>query len=202
MRGVRPAGGGQRPQVPFRAAGQWNESTYADRREDLEAVLNLVLTGRRFEGISIDATRVGLAGHSLGGYTVLGLAGGWPAWKDSRVKAVLALSPYCSPYAAKGQLGRLKTPVMYQGGTRDSGVTPTVKKPGGAYDQSSKPKYYVEFEGAGHLAWTNLNKMYAPSIEAYSVAFFDAYLKGETAQLEQSMGNARSSDVSDLRAAR
>jgi len=40
-----------------------------------------------------------------------------------------------------------------------SGVTPTVKKNGGAYDQSVKPKYYVELDGTGHFVWTNLNRM-------------------------------------------
>ena len=32
-----------------------------------------------------------LAGHSLGGYTVLALAGAWPSWKLANVRAVLAL---------------------------------------------------------------------------------------------------------------
>jgi hypothetical protein len=71
-----------------------------------------------------------------------------------------------------------------------------------AYEKTAKPKFYVEFAGAGHFAWTNLNRRYQRSIEAYGVAFFDAYLKGETKRLSQLLGSGRPNDVSDLRAAR
>ncbi len=169
-----------RPAAPFGNADAWSEATYRDRYKDIEAVLDAVLREKSFEGVPVDRQRVGLAGHSLGGYTALGVAGAWPSWKDHRIKAVLALSPYVSPYVAKGNLPHLDVPVMYQGGTLDFGITPTVKRFNGAYDLSSSPKFYVEFDGAGHLAWTNLNKRYQELIDSYSVAFFDRYLKGET----------------------
>ena len=54
----------------------------------------------------------------------------------------------------------LDAPVMYQGGTRDIGITPFINKGNGAYPQSPAPKYYVEFDGAGHFAWTDLNPKY------------------------------------------
>jgi hypothetical protein len=38
----------------------------------------------------------------------------------------------------------------------------------------------VEFDGAAHLAWTGFNRIYHESIAAYSVAFFDHYLKAQT----------------------
>jgi predicted dienelactone hydrolase len=119
--------------------------------------------------------------------------------KDSRVKAVLALSPYCSPFLAKTRLGELGTPVMYQGGTRDFAITPMVKKADGAYDQSKKPKFYVELDGAGHFAWTDLNRTYVSSIDAYSVAFFDAYLRNRRDGLTKLMHGGRPENVSDLR---
>ena len=92
-----------RPQEPFLDASQWS-ATYKDRDVDIESVLDAVLRGPSFRGVPIDRERVGIAGHSLGGYTML-LAGGWPSWKDGRIKAVLAFSPHCSPYIAKGGLG-------------------------------------------------------------------------------------------------
>jgi predicted dienelactone hydrolase len=194
--------GGQKPEEPFRDAAKWNLETYRDRREDMEAVLNAALSTSEFGGVPVDTQRVGLAGHSLGGYTVLGLAGGWVEWKDTRIKALLALSPYCSPYLIKGQLANLNIPVMYQGGTRDFGVTPMVNKRGGAYDLSSKPKYYVELDGAGHFAWTDLNHAYASPIDAYSVAFFNAYLKGQRDDLTKLFHEDRPPQaISDLRSA-
>src|SRR5216683_4090260 len=180
----RLGGGVKKPEEPLRDVDKWSDATYRDRRADMEAVLDEVLAARTFEGVLIDAGRVGIAGHSLGGYTVLGLAGGWASWKDPRVKAVLALSPHCSPFVVKGDLRTMNVPVMYQGGTLDLGESPVVRKAGGGYEQSSKPKFYVELDGAGHFAWTNLNRKYQASIDAYSVAFFDAYLKSETMQLD------------------
>jgi len=41
-----------------------------------------------------------------------------------------------------------------------------------ALDKTSKPKFYVEFEGAGHFAWTDWNRRYQTAIEAYGVALF------------------------------
>lgn len=191
----------QKPEEPFRDVEKWNDHTYIDRREDMEAILDAALAGQGFEGVPVDTSRVGIAGHSLGGYTALGLAGGWASWKDSRLKAVLALSPHCSPFVVRGQLSKMATAVMYQGGTRDLGETPMVKKTGGAYDQSAKPKYFIELDGAGHFAWTNLNHTYIPTINAYSVAFFNAYLKGEKEELSRLTEGGRPKDISDLRSA-
>lgn len=168
-----------RSQEPFHSPSTWSETTYRDRGADLEAVLDTILKNKSFQGVPIDDGRIGLAGHSLGGYTVLALAGAWPSWKDRRVKAVLALSPYCTPFIAKGDLRHLDVPVMYQGGTLDFGITPFVRRPGGAYDITSAPKYFVELDGASHFAWTNLNRSYQSVINEYAVAFFDQYLKGE-----------------------
>ena len=165
------------PDKPFRQPEAWSDATYRDRGDDIESVLDAVLKAKSYASVPIDPNRVGLAGHSLGGYTVLALAGAWPSWKDKRVKAVLALSPYCAPLITKGDLAHLGVPVMYQGGTLDVTVTPFVSRPGGAYDVSSAPKYYVEFKAAGHFAWTNVNKLHHAAIDDYATAFFDRYLK-------------------------
>jgi predicted dienelactone hydrolase len=165
------------PEEPFRNADGWNDATYTDRRDDLEAVLDAVLKNKSFQGVPIDASRVGLAGHSLGGYTALALAGAWPSWKDPRIKAVLAMSPFCTPFFKKGDLGHLDVPVMYQGGTGDFAVTPTVARPGGGYDLTSPPKYFVEFAMAGHLAFTDAIPTHHDLMERFALAFFDRYLK-------------------------
>ncbi len=186
-------------QEPFFDPTAWSETTYRDRAADLEAILDTVTKAGTFQGVPINPDRIGLAGHSLGGYTVLGLAGAWPSWKDSRVKAVLAVSPYCTPYIRKGDLSHLDVPVMYQGGTLDFGVTPYVRRRGGAYDLTSAPKFYVEFHGASHFAWTNLSKSYQPTILAYALAFFDRYLKGEADPLARLYDRPWPEGVSEIR---
>ncbi len=80
---ARQAGTRKPPERPLGDASQWDDSTYRVRAADVKAVLDAALAGKSFEGVPVDAARVGLAGRSLGGYTVLGLAGGWPSWKDS-----------------------------------------------------------------------------------------------------------------------
>jgi predicted dienelactone hydrolase len=166
----------------------WNETSRADRRQDVEAVIDHLLKDNEF-GPAIDPEKIGLAGHSLGGYTVMGVAGGWPSWLDPRVRAVLAMSPYVMPFQVKNTLGNVHVPVMYQGGTLDAGITPFLKGPKGAYAVANPPVYFVELRGAGHLAWTNCGNEHttesclahvtnARLIAEYGVAFFDRHLKG------------------------
>ena len=166
-----------RAEIPFRDPGKWNESSYRDRADDIRRLVGAIGTDNRFR-LRTDLSRVALAGHSLGGYTVLGLAGAWPNWKLTGVKAVLALSPYSQPFLLHGTLAALSAPVMYQGGTRDFGITPTLQKTSGAYEQSSEPKYFVEFDKAGHFAWADVGITAHEEIVAYSLAFMNHYVKG------------------------
>lgn len=126
-------GGGMpgRPELPFQKPDRWSEATFQDRARDIKSLLAAVKASERFSG-RIDWSRVALAGHSLGGYTVLGLAGAWPSWKLPEARAVLALSPYANPYVHHGDLADLGCPVMYQTGTLDLGIRPSCSGPGGS----------------------------------------------------------------------
>jgi predicted dienelactone hydrolase len=169
-----------RPEVPFSNPENWSDETYADRAQDLKNLLNALQGDPRFGAPPFDWQHVGLVGHSLGGYTVLELAGGWPHWKDRRVKAVLALSPYAAPFAVQHTLNQIDVPVMYLGGSRDTAITPSLERREGAYEQTPAPKYLVVIDGAGHLAWVD-NRATAkhPLTVDYSRAFFDRYFKGK-----------------------
>jgi hypothetical protein len=68
---------------------------------------------------------------------------------------------------------------MYQGGTWDVGITPFVIAPGGAYDETPAPAYFVEFRDAGHFAWTDLRSTFHDDINYYGGAFLDRYVKGD-----------------------
>jgi len=162
----------------FAVPGSWTDTKFADRAHDIEHLLDVLAKDPRYRGSLFDWKRVGLIGHSLGGYTVLSVAGAWPQLKDARVKAVLALSPFALPFIRNKTLGGLEAPVMYQGGTRD-GMTLFLKMPDGAYAQSPAPKYFVEFDKMGHRGWTDADVTQHEDIESYSLAFFDLYLKGK-----------------------
>jgi hypothetical protein len=102
------------------------------------------------------------------------------------------LSPYIQPYLDNSDIGKINVPVMYQGGTADPGITPSVQRPGGAYDRSNPPKYFLDIRQASHGDWSNLVCRGYDSvsaclasddkvrvIDAYGIAFFDRYLKEE-----------------------
>jgi predicted dienelactone hydrolase len=173
LQAMRP-GKSMRPEKPFRTPEVWTDKTEADRRDDILFALSSMLDDRQYKNY-VDTDKIGLIGHSLGGYTALGLAGAWPSWKDKRFKAVLALSPYADPYMLGHTLGKIDVPVMYQGGTKDVEITPNVRKRG--YPQTHAPKYFIEYEGAGHFAWTELDKDYQSIINKTALQFFDKYLK-------------------------
>ena len=171
----------ERPSAPFGQPDTWNDSVYRDRADDVRKLVSALGGDERFRERA-DLGRLGLVGHSLGGYTVLGLGGAWPSWTLEGVKAVLALSPYMNPFVVNKTLGGLAAPVMYQGGTWDYGITPTVSRAGGGYDLTPAPKYLVEFTKAGHLVWTDLRATDHDGIVAYAIAFLDRYVKGEQAE--------------------
>ena len=189
-----PAATGTSLSPSFAYSERWDDRAYASRRAEIETVLNAALRDPVI-GKVMDRRRMGLAGYGLGGYTALGLAGAWPSWKDQRFGAVLALAPYVVPYVAKGSLGNMNVPVMYQGGTQDFEMTPSVSKEGGAYEKSSSPKYYVEFDKGGPFGWTNRDGDHHAMMLKYSRLFFDQVLK---AQVSPALGK-KALGVSDLR---
>lgn len=186
---------GSATQPPFLQPERWDARAHRDRLLDLQDALQRVEHDEDL-GAHVDASRIGLLGHSLGGYTVLGVAGAWPDWKLPGVRAVVAVSPFTEPFLAHRRMSALRVPVMFQGGTLDFPITPYLRGSSGAYALSPSPKFLVVLEGATHLAWTNwlcgssqetaaclANSPNAQRIDAYTIAFLDRYLKDRPAPL-------------------
>lgn len=169
------------PDKSFLRPSAWSDSTFFDREQDIAKLLQFLHQDKRWQN-QIDWSKVAMAGHSLGGYTALGMAGGWQSWKTPEIKAVVALSPYLAPFLLDDRLAQISIPVMYQGGTLDPALTPKLRGKAGAFARTPGPCYFVEFNGAGHLAWTNfdLSKKRRAQIEHYCIAFLDRYLKDKT----------------------
>lgn len=181
------AGGIHRPAEKFRDYDAWSDKTYADRASDVKK-LYAALQADRAWSKKINFDKFAVAGHSLGGYTAIGLAGGWPSWKMDGIKAVLALSPYVGPYLHQGTLAKLSAPVMYQGGTKDRGITPTLNRKGGAFEQTSSPAMYVEFDKTTHFGWTDLQSDSHDRVILYSLWFLDHALNGTNIPIAKEPG--------------
>jgi predicted dienelactone hydrolase len=168
----------------------WTSTAYFERRTDVETILDTAIATSKWSSV-IAADRIGIAGHSLGGYVALGMAGGWNEWKDPRIDAALLFSPYSLPYSIRRTLSDIDVPVMYQGAEYDVGVTPFIEGRFGAYAQSNAPKYFAKLRNGNHFMWTNLQCLGRKTVEtcintrpeaqlinAYGIAFLDRYLKG------------------------
>jgi pimeloyl-ACP methyl ester carboxylesterase len=133
-------------------------------RKALEADANYV---RLF-----DPDRVVLIGHSLGGYTVLGLAGAWSTWPMDDVLGVIALAPFGQPLLHNNVLANITVPVLVEGGSKDNLVpAPAV------YAALTTSRCKVIYTPAGHLAWVdNRETEWHDAIVADTLAFVRAII--------------------------
>jgi predicted dienelactone hydrolase len=180
----------QRRQEPpkFAEFATWTDAKYRDRREDIVALLDRLLEWSEDDDSPwhgrIDVARVGGMGHSLGGYTVLGVAGGWESWREPRIKAAVLFSPFAQPFDVNGKLEDVSIPVMIQGGTLDLGITPFLPP---VYKKLDGPKSLLVLKNETHFGWTNLISLGKTTTECvaggnaklmvdYTIAFFDQHL--------------------------
>jgi dienelactone hydrolase len=180
---------------------KWDEKTEIGRRDDVRAVVDALLEDKDLSG-ETDVGRIGMSGHSLGGYVALAMAGAWENWTERRFKAALMFSPYVAPFVEQHRPIANVVPVMYQGAQFDLFITPSLRGERGIFAQSRPPKYYLELKGGNHFEWTNLvclgkktiascleSKANARLIDDYGIAFLDAYLKGDARALARLGGS-------------
>ncbi len=177
---------------------------WKSRPQDISFVLDsLSVLQKRIPGLSgkMDAERIGVGGHSMGAFTADAIAGALvdlpnhPAtnFADPRVKAVVLLSPQ-----GPGEFGltdhswdHLTLPLLSMTGSLDLGAEnhgPDWKK---IPFERSQPgaKYHVFIDGANHMSFITAKTLLpgraaqGDSIlsftNAASLAFWDAYLKGD-----------------------
>jgi predicted dienelactone hydrolase len=152
----------------------WTDQDFRDRAEDIRAVVDALPDDPRYGSVA-DLDRLALVGHSLGGYTVLGLGGAWPSWRLPGVRAIVALTPYSMPFQRTEGLRNVAVPTMYEVGMLDPVFTVPLEQ--FAYAHTAAPKYLVEIAGASHLAWTDLGTSDRALIIGYTMAFLDRYVR-------------------------
>jgi dienelactone hydrolase len=137
----------------------------------------------------VDAGRVGVMGHSLGGATAIA-ATRLDCCSDPRIDAVVLVAP--ATFVVEGTFGEEihadGPPTLSLTGDLDNVVRSEGVR--ALYDEIAPPRVYVQLIGANHV---NLIENYgAPSpllepSEQVSAAFFAAFLTGEGDALEQTL---------------
>jgi len=128
----------------------------------------------------IDDDRIGLAGYSFGGQTVVRIPE-----IDERVKSLFVMAPETVVLAALTGLPSVLRPIMVMGGDLDT-VTPFDAHQVPLFDVQIPPRYLVELLGSGHGAFgffgTQTERV---RILALALPFLRTYLAGDArARLE------------------
>ena len=181
-----------------RSGKHFHHAAYAQRSKDVTRVIDELLNLNKTEGSSFRGTlnpdAIGVAGHSLGGYTALRVCGMSETENDPRVKAALLLSGGVFMFKAQDYKG-LRVPVMMMYGEAETTawrawfLNNKAADTQRAYDNCTVPKYMMEIKGANHFSFCQaiFNKKWpglgqekarpaADVIKAYSLAFFRRWL--------------------------
>ena len=183
----------------FHKPEDWADESFAYRRDEINTILQWLESHHEL-GLQADLSRIGCVGHSLGGYTCMGLAGAWDTWKNWDILATAGLSPWHRPYLSNHQytdgVDDISTPILFQSGDEDDS---SVKKcllrpevtvaslqndcPGGyTFDQVTAPKYLQVFSKAKHASWTDpegdpSQDSLLRDINFYLISFLNLYVK-------------------------
>jgi len=166
---------------------------------DLSFVLDQVLAendrpGSDLRGL-VDPARIALAGKSMGGITAL-LAGYDPDRRDPRFQAVIAMTGLAMD-TVRGD--RFATPLLLVHGDEDEIVPITGSID--AFAKAQAPKYLVTLLGATHVErFDGSDHPTARVIHATTLAFLDAYVKGERDAVERLVRTGDVTGVSTMQA--
>lgn len=186
------------------------KSGISDRPADISFTIDQALTldktaGSKLAG-RVDLDKIGVAGHSFGGYTAMAIAGesfpGGKSFADPRVKAIIAMSPPANSKVDASRTANIRIPVLIMTGTLDDspilGGTP--EKRTELYNSiTHSERYLCIFDGGDHMVFPGgdrnerLGKLrgmkgdpakdaiFQTFIKASSTAFWDTYLRGDAA---------------------
>jgi predicted dienelactone hydrolase len=177
-----------------------------DRANDVDRLIDALTDPGSAAGpfaTQVDAEHIAVAGHSAGGSTATGMTigitndtGTFPP--DERVDAIVLLAPAVG--FTDDELATVDVPMMSIVGTADD-ITPAGPNATRLWDLSSQsPAYRVEFEDAGHYAFTDICAYQAavptlPNVPQPIVDLIDSYAENGCAA--DSMPPERADELTD-----
>jgi dienelactone hydrolase len=199
---VWQSGGMQGAMAALRRAAA-NPANATNRPMDVSFVLDrLEQLNRSDSGFKgrLDLTRVGLAGHSFGAFTTLGVAGQvflGPSgerlcFADPRVKAAIAMSSPLpairTPAALDRAFGKIRIPILHMTGTADAspiGGTGAAERRLPFDHISGADQFLITLQGADHMVFAGRSASRTPERERVfedricecSLVFWEAFLK-------------------------
>jgi predicted dienelactone hydrolase len=146
----------------------------------------------------LDTKSIGMAGHSYGGFTTMAIAGqefGPAKWADSRVKAAIQMSaPVARPAQRAHAYTGIVIPVFHMTGTRDDspiGDTKAAERRIPFDHMNAVETCLLTFADGDHMVFAGAPRLqdgareqdakFQKLICGGSTAFWDAWLKGDTA---------------------
>lgn len=178
------------PNIASTSTPDWSDQL----RGAIDALEAANATGGTLAG-ELDLSKLGLMGHSYGGATAI-----WAGADDTRVKAVVALTPVNQYHFAdlKAHSGRLAVPLLVLAGENDTLSIPvTYTRP--IYDAATAaPRHlYVEVTAGAHGNFCDLGKLtseYRLSAQ-YHTAWFETFLGGAADPLGFTDGTRAQTDL-------
>lgn len=143
-----------------------------NRPLDVAHLMDLMLSwndasGNTFQD-TIDPDRIGMSGHSFGGYSSF-----QQGFDDKRIKAVLPMAPATQQLVALGyKIEEFPVPAMVMA-SGDDKTLDTEKDMTQAYEKLPPPKYYFELKTAGHYSFTDICSLNLKQL-ADEIGFGDA----------------------------
>ncbi len=137
-----------------------SDENQVNRPTDVAFLISEFLAGESAETApfagALDADRIGVVGHSAGGFTALASASGHAGVPpDARVRAIIGMAPYSRPLSDE-ELQSIDVPSMLLSGTKDT-TTPIAQDTERPWELiSGRPLYRVDLVDGGHQSFADV----------------------------------------------
>ena len=176
------------PEFPRSVSGaHLDESDLDHQPGDVSFVISRILAGALPAGL-VDGRRIGVAGHSDGGVTAVGV-GYNTCCHDTRISADVVMAGDAHDFAGGRYFASGTPPLLVIQGDQDPSNDPSLGQQ--LYQAAPSPKVLIMLLGALHLPPFTTDLPHLGVVETATLGFFDHYLKGRADGLARVAGAAR-----------